>query len=218
MDRNTIKKEIIALASSIKIQSDTLANEKYPSQLDLELFLHKVEKLYQKSIVFNHLSVFDGFEESDAAIQSATIAASQEKKGTVPEPILATITDVETSRNIPPVVPAAEPKHDPVVPAAKERTQEPKQEKKEERTGSGTPKATIADLKSTIGINDKFQFTNELFKGNMQEFNIAIEQLNASETKDSALSYLSGMKQLYGWDEEHETVKRLLNLVERRYN
>ena len=75
MDRNTIKKEIIALASSIKIQSDTLANEKYPSQLDLELFLHKVEKLYQKSIVFNHLSVFDGFEESDAAIQSATIAA-----------------------------------------------------------------------------------------------------------------------------------------------
>ena len=52
MDKNTIRKEIITLVSSIKNQSDILANEKYPSQLDLELFLHKVEKLYQKSIVF----------------------------------------------------------------------------------------------------------------------------------------------------------------------
>lgn len=218
MDRNTIKKEIIALASSIKIQSDTLANEKYPSQLDLELFLHKVEKLYQKSIVFNHLSVFDGFEESDEAIQSAAVAAAQEKKEAVPEPILPTFTDVEAPRNIPPVAATVETKRDPVVPAIKEKTEESKPEKKEEHKGGTTSKTAIADLKSTIGINDKFQFTNELFKGNMQEFNIAIEQLNASETKDSALSYLSGLKQLYGWDEEHETVKRLLNLVERRYN
>ena len=217
MDRNTIRKEIVTLVSSIKNQSDILANEKYPSQLDLELFLHKVEKLYQKSIVFNHLSLFDGFEESETEVKPAIPESAPVNNETIQQTILSPppILHMETT------TPVISTETKPVIPGSPvdETIPETKPPKKEERAPEASPaKRSIADLKSSIGINDKFQFTNELFKGNMQEFNIAVEQLNASETLDSAMAYIGGLKRLYGWDEEHETVKRLLNLIERRYN
>jgi hypothetical protein len=199
MDRNTIRKEITALVNSIKTQSDALANEKYPSHLELELFLHKVEKLYQKTIVLNHLSLFDGFEESEPN-PSKAIAA-------MPSVITEPVQKNHLKESEPPI------------PSIAEKPKETVLVKKEESSPGQKPqKTTLSDLKSTIGINDKFQFTNELFKGNMQEFNIAIEQLNASETYESALAYITGLRRLYNWDDENETVKRLLSIIERRYN
>lgn len=204
MDRNTIRKEITALVSSIKDQSDTLANEKYPSQLELELFLHKVEKLYQKSIVFNHLSLFDGFEESDA--NPSRLIASIESPSAKQETIPQAVTTTTHSEPVPPQF-------------LQEKTAESQTvQKKEPTVQPKIQRSTLPDLKSTIGINDKFQFTNELFKGNMQEFNIAIEQLNASETHESALAYLTGLRRLYNWDDENETVKRWLDIIERRFS
>lgn len=215
MDRNTIKKEIVELVGSIKGQSDALANEKYPSQLDLELFLHKVERLYQKSIVFHHLTTFDGFDEADPA--KATIASPvtgskhQEKTGEVVDnPIIVEQKDVPEQKI---------EKADEIVPPVQKVGDKPIAETKVE-VKPEPPKSqkSLPDLKLTMGINDKFQFTNELFKGNMQEFNIAIEQLNAAESTESALNYLKSLHQLYGWDEEHETLKRFLHIVERRYS
>lgn len=207
MDRNTIKKEIIELVSSIKGQSDTLAHEKYPSQLDLELFLHKVEKLYQKSIVFHHLTMFDGFEEADlprlaAAPTNAPVIKKEEK----PAEIVSTQVIEQVGA--------------PVVPEEKPAPAMQKEEPKQAEIRPEPPKnvKSLMDLKLAMGINDKFQFTNELFKGSMQEFNIAIEQLNAAESIESAFNYLKSLHQLYGWDDEHETLKRFLSIIERRYN
>jgi hypothetical protein len=200
MDRNSIRKEIIALVSNIKNQSDVLANEKYPSQLDLELFLHKIEKLYQKSIVFNHLSLFDGFEEQEQQPVSSSAPVA--------------IAEVQQAPVLQPPVKAAEPV---IQPESVPLVQQPVPEKTVEPIAPVIQKKSLPDLKSAMGINDKFQFTNELFKGNMQEFNIAIEQLNAADTLASALNYLKSMQPLYGWDEENETLKRLLAILHRRY-
>jgi hypothetical protein len=211
MDRNSIRKEIIALVGNIKNQSDMLATEKYPSQLDLELFLHKIEKLYQKSIVFNHLSLFDGFEEQEQQPASVSAPALIAEGSTVKkeEPL----ADRMQQLPVPPqpvkaAEPVLQPEAVPIKPIA-EKTAEP--------IIPATQKKALPDLKSAMGINDKFQFTNELFKGNMQEFNIAIEQLNAADTLASALNYLKSMQPLYGWEEENETFKRLLNIIHRRY-
>jgi hypothetical protein len=210
MDRNSIRKEIIALVGNIKNQSDVLANEKYPSQLDLELFLHKIEKLYQKSIVFNHLSLFDGFEEQEQQHIPQVLIAEvpvAKKEEVVKEPVQQAAVPPQPVKAAEPIV-QMEPV--PVRP-------EPVSEKTPEPLAPPIQKRTLPDLKSVMGINDKFQFTNELFKGNMQEFNIAIEQLNAADTLASALNYLKSMQPLYGWDEENETFKRLLNIIHRRY-
>jgi hypothetical protein len=213
MDRNSIRKEIIALVGNIKNQSDMLATEKYPSQLDLELFLHKIEKLYQKSIVFNHLSLFDGFEEQEQPSASASTpvliaeAPPVKKEEPVTEPV----------QPLPVPLPQVKAAEAVVQPEPAPVMSKPLVEKIAEPIAPAIQKKALPDLKSAMGINDKFQFTNELFKGNMQEFNIAIEQLNAADTLASALNYLKSMQPLYGWDEENETFKRLLNIINRRY-
>ena len=79
-------------------------------------------------------------------------------------------------------------------------------------------KPAISDIKAAIGINDRFQFANDLFQGNMQEYEIGIQQLNSSENIDSAMIYFHSLQKLYTWDLENDTVKRLLELVERRYS
>ncbi len=211
MDRNTIKKEIIALVDSIKKQSDTHSNEKYPSQLDLELFLHKVEKLYQKSIVFNHLSLFESFEETDIDTKREVINHSTDEKL---REITPTIEVKEKDSIVQTSVPASETANNPVSDIRKET---PVSIPDKVHAENPSKKSSLPDLKLQIGLNDKFQFANELFKENMQEFNIAIEQLNASETIDSAMNYIRDLKNLYEWDEESETVQRLLSVIEKRY-
>ena len=79
-------------------------------------------------------------------------------------------------------------------------------------------KPAIADMSKVIGINDKFQFANELFGGNMQEYSIAVQQLNSVESLEAAMDYFSNLQMLYKWDLENETVKRLLELVDRRHS
>ncbi len=72
--------------------------------------------------------------------------------------------------------------------------------------------------KLTISINDKFRFINELFAANTNEYNIAIEQLNTVNTADEADAYLKGLKSIYNWDEEHEQVKKLVSLSNKRFS
>ena len=212
MDRNSIRKEIVALVSSIKDQSDILANEKVPSQLDLELFLHKVEKLYQKSIVFNHLSLYDGFLEMNEVSltpQPVPIVKQQpitnaEEQPHLPEAAVKQATDPAIE------LPLIQPKV-----SEPDRPAEPEQKK---QTTAHVQKPSVSDLKSAIGINDKFLFANELFKGNMQEYSIAIQQLNTCDTFESAMLYFQSLQQLYNWDPKNESQKRLLELVDRRYN
>lgn len=71
--------------------------------------------------------------------------------------------------------------------------------------------------KLAISINDKFRFINELFRTNANEYNIAIEQLNTVNTWEDAKAYLSGLKDIYIWDEEHEMVKKLHSLTQKRF-
>ncbi len=60
MNKYAVRKEIAALIDSIKSHSDTIGTRKQIPQIELELILHKIEKLYQKSIVFNYLNSIDG--------------------------------------------------------------------------------------------------------------------------------------------------------------
>jgi len=262
MDKKHIRKEIATLINSIKEHSDSIGDKEHIPQLELELILHKIEKLYQKSIVFNHLN---SVEEEAPVVK--IIPPAEEKKMT-PLPVVETpktetpkveIPVIETpKREIPkveipevkapePELPKAEikpgivtpeevkkeePKAEPkseekkpvdlfgseLPPVTEKPKAEKKVEKKEEKINiHKIQKPPVSDIRAAIGINDKFQFANELFGGEMQEYEIAIQQLNTAETMASAFDYFNSLQQLYNWDVEHETVKRLLELVERRY-
>lgn len=72
--------------------------------------------------------------------------------------------------------------------------------------------------KIAININDKFRFINELFASNVTEYNIAIEQINAVSSLDDLNSYLKGLKSIYGWKDDHEVVKNLYALAQKRFS
>ena len=56
MEKSKIRKEIAALIDSIKEHSDNIGENKQIPQLELEMILNKIKKLYEKSIIFNHLN------------------------------------------------------------------------------------------------------------------------------------------------------------------
>lgn len=72
--------------------------------------------------------------------------------------------------------------------------------------------------KLIVNINDKFRFINELFKTKSNEYHIAIEQLNAVNSLDEANAYLKGLKEIYGWDDESEMVKKITGLTHKRFS
>jgi len=78
-------------------------------------------------------------------------------------------------------------------------------------------KTSIDNIKTSIGINEKFFFINELFDGNMKDYNEAIEKLNVFTGKDEAIAYFNGLKDKYQWKEENEAFGQLKELVGRRY-
>jgi hypothetical protein len=202
MSKSQIRKEIAALINSIKEHSDNIGEKEHIPQLELELILHKIEKLYQKSIVFNHLNSLPRASLQKEEEESKTEVKSL-KKEEAPREVIKPVDLFGTE-----VDPSEKPK-------VEKKTEK---EVKKEVKPLQIHKPSIADLRSAIGINDKFQFMNELFAGNMQEYEIAVQQLNTAETLESAVEYFMNIQQLYNWNNDDETVKRLFELVERRYS
>lgn len=218
MDKNRIRKEIAELINSIKQHSDDIGDKKHIPQLELELILKKIAALYEKSIVFNYLNSQNTIENE--------IAKLIEPKVNIEEKIMVEISKAEEKGkeeivNVAPPVEEPkieEPKVEEVKPVVEEvKPIEPVQIEKP-KTVVNIQKPSISDIKTAIGINDRFQFANDLFQGNMQEYDIAIQQLNSSENLDSAMVYLGSLQKLYNWDEENATMIRLRELVERRYS
>ena len=75
----------------------------------------------------------------------------------------------------------------------------------------------IRDLKSVIGINDKFLFVNELFGGSMEKYNKSIENLNDLKTLNGAMIYLNELKIELQWNSSNEAYQKLKELVSRKF-
>ena len=75
----------------------------------------------------------------------------------------------------------------------------------------------ILDLKSVIGINDKFLFVNELFGGSMEKYNKSIENLNDLKTLNGAMIYLNELKIELQWNNSNEAYTKLTDLVRRKF-
>lgn len=75
----------------------------------------------------------------------------------------------------------------------------------------------ITDLKSAIGINDKFLFINDLFDGNMKSYSMAIDILNSLSSFEEAVAHIDKIKSDGKRVRNLETIGRLTELVQRRY-
>jgi hypothetical protein len=75
----------------------------------------------------------------------------------------------------------------------------------------------IDSLKRAIGINDKFQFINELFEGNMARYNKTIESLDTAGSLNAAMQIVKEIKMELEWDTEEKAYQQLENYLQRRY-
>jgi hypothetical protein len=77
----------------------------------------------------------------------------------------------------------------------------------------------IKDLRSAIGINDKFQFIQELFSGDEKSFEVGIKTINAFKIFPEAQFYIKReLREKNNWDEESNVVKQFDQLIKRRFS
>lgn len=88
---------------------------------------------------------------------------------------------------------------------------------REKTFGPKIPSERIENLKSAISINEKFIFINELFEGNLREYNETIETLNGFKNLEQAADFLDLMRKKNFWDTGSNAFKKLKDLVERRF-
>ena len=75
------------------------------------------------------------------------------------------------------------------------------------------PGAPVKDILSAISLNDRVQFINVLFNGDPGLFQQARAQINAMETLDQAVEYITST---YNWDMGSQVVYRFMMAVRRK--
>lgn len=75
----------------------------------------------------------------------------------------------------------------------------------------------VGDLREAIGINDKFQFVNELFNGDLEQYNHVLDELNNFSSLQGALTYLSELSVQYDFKKSGMAFQRLQALLRKKY-
>lgn len=79
-------------------------------------------------------------------------------------------------------------------------------------------KSRLNDVRSAISLNKRFEFINELFKGETTEYNLALSEIENSKTYDAAIKAINekyGKK--FGWTIGNPALDEFFEIVERRF-
>lgn len=172
------------------------------------------ESQIEKPLAPRQISLIDSIEEiareqndhgTDGSDDTSATDRHDEAGQKSPEPPVA---PTETSES-----PAPEPKakeiHSDVIPRSDEYA---------ETLADKLSHSRIDDLTVAIGLNQKFQFINELFNGDAEAYKSTINKLNKLESASEARKLVqTELMQTYQWDEEDKVTSTFLGLVERRY-
>ncbi len=190
MERELLIKEIKALAE--RIRSNTS---------DVDSLMKEASRLYEMAVLLKHLpeEIIAQPPAIQPEVQSSTsVTETQPLENKTPEKPQMTIDLFsENAVSIP------KEKETPPPPPSPVKKESPKKKKPSE--GSVAEKLQhnkITDLKSAIGINERFQFINELFDGNMKEYTVALDQINNFSSLDEAESYMANLREVYKWNSE----------------
>lgn len=183
----------------------------------------------------NQISLIDAIEEEvqkevpEAKPMPSINFSAQPKKVDKPKAPAPEIK-LEPSKPIEPaakveevkVAPSPEPKEPSIAQEAASQAEQSLNEKLSEKKGTSLneklKKTPIADLSKAIGINQKYQFINELFKQNADHYNQVIGELNKCNNYKEALTIVrQDPAQQYNWEEDDRNVLAFMDLVERRY-
>lgn len=215
MQSKIILSQILSKITELKQQITDFESSETPSQQqadELHHILNHTNKLVSAySILLNHKSVSPQVDIHIKVMEAAEKNHTDSK-----------VFDAQSVPKIEDLTAAQTPEAEPVIShVSSQNPMEAKisddsktplvEEKKEVIVAKEYPKLSI-------NINDKFRFISELFKTNANEYNIAIEQLNACQSWNEAQVYLSNLQSIYQWDLDSEMVKRLYQSTQKRFS
>lgn len=243
MNKYQLRKEIAELIDSIKEHSDSIGTRKRIPQLELELILSKIKKLYEKSIIFNYINQhhIEEWEEQEEplipqALEEVKVPKenSEEKNEAIakaPEELLISVqVEGRTVKNDDAKIQDQEIEintQENVALQVNTKISELGQLSLNDKLSkqvvdvsllSKLRKKPIQDLVKSIGINERYLFTKELFKGNSEAFMLHVKAINSVKSYEEAQQYLE--KEViphFNWDVNNPAVSEFLDLVQRRF-
>ncbi|XZF15283.1 hypothetical protein ACTHGU_04035 [Chitinophagaceae bacterium MMS25-I14] len=76
-----------------------------------------------------------------------------------------------------------------------------------------------ADIRKSIGINDKYLFISELFGNDKEAYETVISEINSFDDANEAQRWLkAGIVQQFRWDENSDTVQSFYDLLMRFFS
>lgn len=85
--------------------------------------------------------------------------------------------------------------------------------------GSQLKGSPVKELRKAIGVNDRFVFINELFRGDEPMYERSIKTINNFRILPEAQYWMEReLKIKLGWDDSREIVKHFYQLVSRRFS
>jgi len=222
MNKNILKEEIQWLLEAIQEQFGIIRGyeEKIP-RIELDILMENIRKLYEK------VQMLERSGDPFTFYEHKTLEVIREKYGK--EALEEDLPGGElpgkdfTEKPGIPQKEKREPKK-PETPAEADLfsdqgagfTEKLKQAR-EKSLGPKVRSAAPESLKASISINEKFLFINELFDGNLRDYNENIETLNGFADLAAALDYLDLLRQKNLWDTQGNAFKRLKELLESKF-
>lgn len=156
----------------------------------------------------NISSTLDVFKE--VAVNNESVAVAEE---TIPVDVKE-VVGISLENSAPEIKEAVKQREP--APVTEKRAKPLKEEITDNSLVAKMKRKPIKDLKTAIGINEKFAFI-KLFGGDATAWANALQKLNSFSAYWEAEEMLSEFNQKYKWKEEDETLQSLMDLVERRY-
>lgn len=197
-----------------------------PAEEEAPVIAFKVAEEKPVDTLPNQVSLIDVIEEVTREEAPAEVEAPVQAEAPVNEEAAATPT-IEFEIEAPVAEEPSTPLFKVETPEPVKNTLFPNHESLNDRFAKTTPQATslaskmestpIQDLKKAITLNQRFQFSKELFKGNNQDYEVTIERINTS-TRDEAMKQIAALRSKYAWTNDSAVAADFIELVERRFS
>ena len=88
---------------------------------------------------------------------------------------------------------------------------------KTHKTVNDVQRRQAQELKSLIGLNEKFLFINKLFKGNIDDYRKMIEAIDSVDSRQEMEGIINPLKEQYQWDTESLAYITLFDLLDKKF-
>ena len=242
VNKEIIKDEIQWLLEAIDEQFDAIKNyERMIPQIEFDIIMENIRKVYQNLHMLQNTedpySYFEDKIREESVIKTMVTDTANEETflQTPPDQVSEPVFKIQIGEPEPEAIhqevdPDPYLKKKPVRIQGQEQTSDldmfsdagsgftdKLKEAREKSFGHRAHQTKTDDLKAAININEKFLIINELFGGNLRDYNETIEKFNSFQDVKMAMEYLDLLRKKNVWDSGSGVFGRLKELIENKF-